>query len=124
MRKGIPTSEHATLVFELTSFTADVLGKLIKPGTNRKEKKTHYKNKNHVIKNPLLMQTWSFQLGKHSNLQLCFAFTHLMNFRAKDLSFPVAAAAAKSRSRLFPDNMCPRTPKRPSGDFEWSASTV
>lgn len=47
-----------------------------------------------------------------------------MNFRAKDLSFPVAAAAAKSRSRLFPDNMCPRTPKRPSGDFEWSASTV
>lgn len=70
------------------------------------------------------MQTWSFQLGKHSSLQLCFAFTHLMNFRAKDLSFPVAAAAAKSRSRLFPDNMCPRTPKRPSGDFEWSASTV
>lgn len=58
------------------------------------------------------------------NLQLYFAFTHLMNFRAKDLSFPVAAAAAKSRSRLFPDNMCPRTPKRPSGDLEWSASTV
>lgn len=38
MRKGIPTSEHATLVFELTSFTADVLGKLVKPGTNRKKK--------------------------------------------------------------------------------------
>lgn len=50
--------------------------------------------------------------------------THLMNFRAKDLSLPVAAAAARSRSRLFPDNMWPRTPNRPSGDFEWSASTV
>lgn len=47
-----------------------------------------------------------------------------MNFRAKDLSFPVAAAAARSRSRLFPDNMWPRTPSRPSGDLEWSASTV
>lgn len=31
--------------------------------------------------------------------------THLMNFRAKDFSFPVAAAAASSRSRLFPDSM-------------------
>lgn len=49
MRKGIPTSEHATLVFELTSFTADVLGKLVKPGTNIKKKKTHYKNKDHVV---------------------------------------------------------------------------
>jgi len=47
-----------------------------------------------------------------------------MNFLAKDLSLPVAAAAAKSKSRLFPDSMCPRTPRRPSGDFEWSASTV
>lgn len=50
--------------------------------------------------------------------------THLINLRAKDLSFPVAAAAASSRSRLFPDNMCPSTPRRPSGDLEWSASTV
>lgn len=51
-------------------------------------------------------------------MQLYFTLTHLMNFRAKDLSFPVAAAAARSRSRLFPDNMCPRTPRRPSGDLE------
>lgn len=28
--------EHATLVFELTSFAADVLGKLIKPRTKKK----------------------------------------------------------------------------------------
>lgn len=38
LRKEIPTLEHVTLAFELTSFTADVLGKLIKPRTNRKEK--------------------------------------------------------------------------------------
>ena len=50
--------------------------------------------------------------------------THLMNLRAKDLSFPVAAAAASSRSRLFPDSMWARTPRSPSGDLEWSASTV
>ena len=31
--------------------------------------------------------------------------THLMNFQAKDFSLPVAAAAASSRSRLFPDSM-------------------
>lgn len=31
--------------------------------------------------------------------------THLTNFRAKDFSFPVAAAAASSKSRLFPDSM-------------------
>lgn len=31
--------------------------------------------------------------------------THLMNFRAKDFSLPVAAAAASSKSRLFPDSM-------------------
>lgn len=68
----------------------------------------------------ILVMAWTVCL----NLQLYYAFTHLMNFLAKDLSFPVAAAAAKSRSRLFPDNMCPRTPKRPSGDLEWSASTV
>lgn len=49
---------------------------------------------------------------------------HLMNFRAKDLSFPVAAAAASSKSRLFPDSMCPSTPRSPSGDLEWSASIV
>lgn len=65
----------------------------------------------------------SFQLSKHSHNRFGCS-THLMNLRAKDLSFPVAAAAASSRSRLFPDNMCPRTPRRPSGDLEWSASTV
>lgn len=31
VKKEIPTLEHITLVFELTSFAADVLGKLIKP---------------------------------------------------------------------------------------------
>lgn len=31
--------------------------------------------------------------------------TYLTNFRAKDFSFPVAAAAASSKSRLFPDSM-------------------
>lgn len=49
---------------------------------------------------------------------------YLMNFRAKDFSFPVAAAAASSKSRLFPDSMWPRTPSSPSGDLEWSASIV
>lgn len=63
-----------------------------------------------------------FRLDECSTAQL--HLTHLINLRAKDLSFPVAAAAASSRSRLFPDNMCPSTPRRPSGDLEWSASTV
>lgn len=36
VKKEIPTLEHVTLVFELTSFAADVLGKLIKPRTNDK----------------------------------------------------------------------------------------
>lgn len=44
--------------------------------------------------------------------------THLMNLRAKDFSFPVAAAAASSKSRLFPDSMWPRTPSKPSGVLE------
>lgn len=44
--------------------------------------------------------------------------THLMNFRAKDFSFPVAAAAASSKSRLFPESMWPKTPSKPSGDLE------
>lgn len=48
MRKEISILEHLTLVFELTSFTTDVLGKLIKPRTNGKNK-THYKNKKHVV---------------------------------------------------------------------------
>lgn len=63
-----------------------------------------------------------FGLDEQSTASL--HLTHLINLRAKDLSFPVAAAAASSRSRLFPDNMCPSTPRRPSGDLEWSASTV
>lgn len=48
MRKEISILEHLTLVFELTSFTTDVLGKLIKPRTNGKNK-AHYKNKKHVV---------------------------------------------------------------------------
>lgn len=47
-----------------------------------------------------------------------------MNLQAKDFNFPVAAAAASRRSRLFPVNIWPRTPRRPSGDLEWSASIV
>lgn len=35
--REIPTSEHVTLVFVLTSFATDVLGKLIKPRTKGKK---------------------------------------------------------------------------------------
>lgn len=41
MKEEIPYSEHATLVFELTSFPADVLGKLIKPGTKQGDETLH-----------------------------------------------------------------------------------
>lgn len=36
----IPTLEHVAYVFELTSFSADVLGKLIKPRIKKKKKIT------------------------------------------------------------------------------------
>ena len=42
MRREFPTLEHVTLVFELTSFAADVLGKLIEPGTKRTKNMTRY----------------------------------------------------------------------------------
>lgn len=114
----IPTLEHVTLVFELTSFTADMLGKLIEPRTDRNNLT---RKRTSMFKSHTQLE---FPSQKNTNFQIHFTVTYLMNFRAKDLSFPVAAAAANSKSRLFPDNMCPRTPKRPSGDLEWSASTV
>lgn len=95
-----------------------MLGKLVQSRKIWREKK--------AVKIHLKISLWSKHgVSNWANTALYnSAFTHLMNFRAKDLSFPVAAAAAKSRSKLFPDSMCPRTPRRPSGDLEWSASTV
>lgn len=49
-RQEIPTLERATLVFELTSFATDMLGKLIKPGTNTKKKKISTRTGNILFK--------------------------------------------------------------------------
>ena len=46
-RKEIPTLEHVTLVLELTSFPADVLGKFIKP--RKEEKKYILKDMTHRV---------------------------------------------------------------------------
>ena len=43
MKKEIPILELVTLGFELTSFTAYMLGKLIQPRTKGKGKKNHIK---------------------------------------------------------------------------------
>lgn len=102
---------------QLTSFASDVLGKLIEPRGETLHWTTAQNTRGYV-------KTGLSEGTACSHLQKQFGWTHLINFLAKDLSFPVAAAAARSRSRLFPDSMCPRTPRRPSGDFEWSASTV
>lgn len=55
----IPTLEHVTLVFELTSFTADMLGKLIEPRTERK--KTSLEQEQAILNRA---QSWNFHLKK------------------------------------------------------------
>ena len=132
---------------QLTAFSAPMFGILIKPGKKEKEK---WENEAVTSWEPQHIQCnctkrhnrsqkdfkMEFKIfGGHkcqkklipNRCNLCAGLVsraHLLNLRAKDLSFRPAAPAANRRSRLFPVSMWPNTPSKPSTHFEWSPSIV